>query len=104
MVNNIEVISHHVPGSIIFRAFNSLGWEVFDNPMFGEISADHFFCGPDNEARSRVEQLIAETGMRPIYVGALQSASVVDTLGTLWITLVSQRRMGRHLAFKLLTE
>jgi predicted dinucleotide-binding enzyme len=103
VVNNIEVISNHVVGAKIFRSFNSLGWEVFADPKFGEITADHFYCGPDDETRSQVEQLIAGIGMNPIYVGGLQKAALVDSLGTLWITLVSQHGMGRHLAFKMLT-
>lgn len=103
VISNIEVISNHVTGANIFRAFNSLGWEVFANPRFGEITADHYYCGPDNEARTQVEQLIAEVGVNPIYVGDLEKAVVVDSLGTLWITLVSQRGVGRHMAFKMLT-
>jgi predicted dinucleotide-binding enzyme len=104
VVNNIGVISRSVPRAIIFRAFNSLGWEVFARPRFEESVADHFYCGPDGEARTLVEGLIAEVGVRPVYVGGLEAAPVVDALGILWVTLVSQRGRDRHLALKLLTD
>ena len=104
VVNNIAAIRAVVPNAKIYRAFNSLGWEVFANPQFGETKADHFYCGPDGEARILVERLIAEVGVRPVYVGGLETAPTVDALGTLWITLVYQRGMGRYLAFNILTD
>ena len=104
VVNNIATISAAAPNAIIFRAFNSMGWEIFAQPQFGEVNADHFYCGPDGEARAQVEQLIAEVGVRPVYVGGLESAPTVDAIGTLWVTLVFQRGMARHLAFKMLTD
>ncbi len=104
VVNNIAVISQNLPGATIFRAFNSLGWEIFAHPKFGETTTDHFYCGPDGEERLLVKQLIAEVGVRPVYVGGLETAPTVDALGTLWMTLVFQRGMGGHLAFKMLTD
>ncbi len=102
IVNNIAVINEAVPSAIIYRAFNSLGWELFAQPQFGDIRIDHFYCGPDGERRLVVEKLIAEVGVVPVYVGGLESAPVVDALGTLWVTLALQRGLGRRLAFKLL--
>jgi len=104
VVNNLAIIRQAVPTAKLFRAFNSLGWEVFARPQFGETSADHFYCGPDDAHRPLVEQLIAEVGVRPVWVGGLETAPVVDALGTLWVTLAFQRGMGRHLAFKMLTD
>lgn len=104
VVNNIAAIRAAAPNAKVYRAFNSLGWEVFARPQFGETSADHFYCGPDGEARMLVEQLIADVGVRPVYIGGLETAPTVDALGALWVMLVSRRGMGRHLAFRLLTD
>jgi predicted dinucleotide-binding enzyme len=104
VVNNIAAIRAAAPNAKIYRAFNSLGWEIFARPQFGETAADHFYCGPDDEARRLVEGLISEVGVRPVYVGGLESAPIVDALGSLWVTLAFQRGMGRHSAFKLLTD
>jgi predicted dinucleotide-binding enzyme len=104
VINNIAVIQAAVSNAKIYRAFNSLGWEVFAQPKIGEIAADHFYCGPDGEGRVLIEGLIADVGVRPVYVGGLETAPTVDALGTLWVTLVFQRGMSRHSAFKLLTD
>lgn len=102
VVNNLETIRRAVPTARLFRAFNSLGWEIFAKPRFGEVQVDHFYCGPDDENRPTVEQLIADVGVRPIWVGGLESAPVVDALGTLWVTLAFRRGRGRGIAFKML--
>lgn len=102
VVNNLETIRRAVPTARLFRAFNSLGWEIFARPRFGEVQVDHFYCGPDDEDRPAVEQLIADVGVRPIWVGGLESAPVVDALGTLWVTLAFRRGRGRNIAFKMI--
>ena len=102
VVNNLETIGQVVPTAGLFRAFNALGWEIFANPQFGDVQVDHFYCGPDDEKRPLVEQLIAEVGVRPVWVGGLETAPVVDVLGTLWVTLAFRQGWGRSIAFKML--
>jgi 8-hydroxy-5-deazaflavin:NADPH oxidoreductase len=97
----IEVAS---PGASYFRAFNTLGWEQFERPVLGGVQADLFFCGPDGEARDAVEGLIADVGLRPVWVGGPDEVSVVDGLLALWFTLVMKRGLGRRLAFKMIQE
>lgn len=102
VVNNLETIQQAVPTAHLFRAFNSLGWEIFANPQFNRVQADHFYCGMDGEKRPLVEQLITDIGVRPVWVGGLETAPVVDALGTLWVTLAFQQGRGRNIAFKML--
>lgn len=102
VVNNVQAIAGAVPTAIIFRAFNSLGWDVFAQPQFGETQVDTFYCGPEGEARAKVEKLIQEVGVRPIWVGGLETVGTVDAVGTLWVTLAFQRGRGRGIALKLL--
>ena len=104
VVNNIGTISAQAPEAKVFRAFNSLGWENFENPWFGETQIDLFYCGPDDDARLVVEALIKDVGLRPVYVGDLDQVQLVDAVGSLWVTLAFGRGMGRRLAFKLLAE
>ena len=49
VVNHVETISAHAPTAKVFRAFNSLGWEIFEDPHFGETQVDLFYCGSDDE-------------------------------------------------------
>lgn len=84
----------------VFRAFNSLGWENFRDPHYGDDVADLFYAGPEGPGRAVVEGLIADVGLRPIYVGA--DPELVDSVLRLWFALVRGQNMGRGLAFKVL--
>jgi predicted dinucleotide-binding enzyme len=84
------------------RAFNTLGWENFADPIFDGVTADLFFAAEAGRARDVAEQLISDVGLRPVWVGGLDSVEIVDSLARLWFTLVFQRKLGRRLAFKML--
>jgi predicted dinucleotide-binding enzyme len=101
-ISNLAAIQAAVPSAWVFRAFNSLGWEIFDRPEFSGTLSDHFYCGPDGDARYVVEELIAAVGLRPVWVGSLEYAGLVDQLGALWVHLAFQGGRGRSIALKLL--
>lgn len=82
------------------RAFNTLGFENFQNPRFGGETADLFYASA-NADRPTVEALVTAVGLRPVFVGE-DAEDAVDGLLPLWFTLSRQR--GRHLAFKLLED
>lgn len=103
-VSNIPTFQRRLPDVMLFRAFNSLGWEVFEDPVVNGTQVDHFFCGPDGDAKLKVEQLIRDVGLNPVYVGELNMRFVVDRLGSLWVTLAFQRGLGRRLGFKMVRE
>ncbi len=103
-MNNLQIVAKQVPSAKLYRAFNSLGWENFDNPQLGGSQVDLFYCGDPGDARPVVERLIADIGLRPIYVGDLTQLDVVDNLAKLWFALAFGQGFGRRLAFKLLTE
>jgi predicted dinucleotide-binding enzyme len=103
-VNSLATLRAETPNAKTYRAFNTLGWENFADPSFDGVPADLFFCGPDGEPRATVEQLIADIGLRPVWLGDNDQIGTVDALLTLWFTLAVQRGKGRHLAFKILTR
>jgi 8-hydroxy-5-deazaflavin:NADPH oxidoreductase len=102
VINNLERIRGKVPSAVLYRAFNSLGWELFAEPQVGGQQADMFYSGPDGPQRTLVDGLIAEIGVRPIWVGDNDQAAIVDDLGALWVTLVRQRGRSRRIALKLI--
>jgi 8-hydroxy-5-deazaflavin:NADPH oxidoreductase len=102
VVNSLPTFTAQTPHAQVFRAFNNLGWENFENPLYDDTPADLFYSGPDGQPREKVEQLIADVGLRPVYLGGPEQAGLVDELLKLWYTLVSGRNMGRGIAFKLL--
>jgi predicted dinucleotide-binding enzyme len=103
VVSNVETILAQAPEAKVFRAFNSLGWENFEDPQIGETQVDLFYCGADDAARPVVEGLIEDVGLRPVWVGDLDQLDLVDAIGSLWVTLAFRQGMGRRLALKLLT-
>ncbi len=101
-MHNLTPFQQHAPQAQLYRAFNSLGWENFAEPIFNGIQADLFYCGPDGEARPTVEQLISDVGLRPVYLGGSELMGLLDSIASLWFTLALGQKKGRHLAFKVL--
>ena len=104
-MSSVDALVAHVPTAKVFRAFNSLGWENFANPVFGNDRADLFYCGSSDTGATRiVEELIEAIGLRPMRVGDLDKVELVDCVTKLWFALASGRKMGRHTAFKVLSD
>jgi hypothetical protein len=101
VINSLDALRAAAPGALLFRAFNSLGWELFAEPRVDGQQVDMFYCGPDGEARRQVEALIAGIGLRPRWVGDTDQAALVDNLGALWVQLV-RRGWPRRTALKAL--
>lgn len=94
--NSHEAITAASPGASYARAFNTLGWENFADPLPG---TDLFFAS-DPQARAPLEELISAIGLGPIYVGGADAVPAVDSLLGLWFALMRQNGT-RKLAFRL---
>jgi predicted dinucleotide-binding enzyme len=103
-MHQLESLRQSAPDSPLFRAFSSLGWENFADPDIGGIQVDLFYCGDEGSAQPIIHDLIADVGLRPIYLGNTQQADIVDALTRLWFNLALQQGYGRHLAFNMVTE
>lgn len=84
------------------RAFNTLGWESFADPVFDGVTADLFYAAEEGTGKEVAARLIADIGLRPIWLGGIDAFDLVDSLTRLWFTLAFQRKLGRRLAFKML--
>ena len=104
IVNNLFHFEQHAPDAQLYRAFNSLGWENFEEPEINGEQADLLYCGIEEDSRSIIEGLIEDIGLNPVYVGGLDRAPLVDSLGLLWGALAYGQGMGRRLAFRVLSE
>lgn len=82
------------------KAFNSLGFNIMEDAQFGDLSADGYIAGEDQEALRRVSQLTKELGLEPIVFSSISFATNLEALAWMWITL--SREKGRDIAFKLL--
>lgn len=101
-LHNMAAFAQHTPAARVYRAFNNYGWENLVKPMFDGTPGDLFYCGTDGDARAVVEQLIAAAGLRPVYIGGVEQADLVDAVLKLWFALAHGQNKGRHLAFRVL--
>jgi 8-hydroxy-5-deazaflavin:NADPH oxidoreductase len=103
-MHSLGVYARLARDAFVFRAFNTLGWEVFTDPFFSGARADHFYCGPTGERAETVEALIKDVGLRPIRLGDLDRADLLDGLTRIYFALATERGYGRHIAFTLLSD
>ncbi len=99
--NSLATFQQFTPRARVYRAFNSLPWEVFADPDFNGIQADLLYAGGAAD-RMAIEQLIGDIGLRPIYAGDIDQFGVVDSVLGLFFALGIKQGRGRHLAFKVL--
>ena len=78
------------------RAFNTLGGENMERPMFADGPADMFFSAPTAD-RAAVETIIRDVGLRPVF-GGEDVEAIIDALFQLWIALAIEQGRGRRLA------
>ncbi len=103
-MHSLDALRQAAPGSPLFRAFSTLGWENFANPVIDGLQVDLFYCGDHGEGQTAVHALIAAIGLRPVYIGGLDQAHLIDALTRLWFVVVQQQGQGRHLAFKMISD
>lgn len=103
-LHSLDAITELAPGAHAYRAFNSVGWENFADPRYGEITGDLLYTGPDGPPRDIAEALIGATGLRPVRVGDNDKVALVDNIAALWFALAFDQGMGRGLGFKVLNR
>src|SRR5260370_17917488 len=64
-LNSFAALQQHTPHARIYRAFNTLGSEIFSNPLFDGVPADLFFFGTDSDHRAAVYHMFLDPGLRP---------------------------------------
>jgi predicted dinucleotide-binding enzyme len=94
------IIAQAAPQARYVRAFNSLGWENFANPMPGTS----MFFAADPDARAIAEELITAVGLEPAFVGDTSATATVDALLPLWFALVQQNGGNRRVALRVIQE
>ena len=86
------IIAQAAPQARYVRAFNSLGWENFANPMPG---TDLFFAA-DPDARATAEELIRAVGLEPAYVGDAGVRKFFETSNPWALKSIAERIGVRH--------
>jgi len=102
VANAAARLSQAAPTARYVRAFNTLGWENFAQPVFDGVPADLFFSCPADD-RAAVEELITAVGLRPAYLGEGKQ-DVVDGVLPLWFALVQANGGNRRVALRVLQK
>ncbi|MGN6795608.1 MAG: NADPH-dependent F420 reductase [Streptosporangiaceae bacterium] len=95
--NSRAEISAAAPDARYVRAFNTLGWENFADPLPGT----QLFFAADPAAKQAAEELIAAIGLEPVYVGDAGAATTVDGVLPLWFALTQQNAGNRKIALRV---
>ncbi|HEX6131138.1 MAG TPA: NADPH-dependent F420 reductase [Actinomycetota bacterium] len=97
-----EELAQLLPDARVVKAFNT----TFAGTLVaGEVAGerlDVLIAGDDETAKEAVSQLVADGGLRPIDVGALERAQQLEQLGLLHIALQGPLELGFGSTFKLL--
>jgi predicted dinucleotide-binding enzyme len=100
--NALASVRRHAPDAGYARAFNSLGWENFEQPEIDGVALDLFWAADEGRASEVTEQLIADVGLRPVRLGDADAVGLVDALLRVWFALVMGGGRSRRLGLKLL--
>lgn len=95
-----EQVAQWARNARVVKAFNTVGFNIMANPIFGSDRAVMFYCGDDADAKKVVHQLASELGFDARDAGPLKQARVLEPFAMLWISLAMQG--GRDFAFKLI--
>ncbi len=49
-LHNVSLLQGGLPQSKVYRAFSTLAWETYADPLFGNERADLFYCGDKGES------------------------------------------------------
>ena len=96
-VDSRAAIAAAAPDARYVRAFNSLGWENFADPLPGTA----LFFAADPGARPAAEELITAVGLEPVFAGGTDAAGAVDALLPLWMALVRHNGGDRRVALSI---
>ncbi len=97
-----EQVAQWAPGARVVKILNTVGFNIMDNPQFGQERPVMFYCGDNGEAKRIAAELASELGFGPIDAGPLTQARLLEPFALLWISLALVHGQGREIAFKLL--
>lgn len=96
-----ETVARLAPEARVVKAFNTVGFNIMTNPMFGGVAASMLIAGDDSDAKAVVAQLSADLGFDPVDAGPLTQSRGLEALAWLWISMAMKFGHGREIAFVL---
>ena len=88
-------------GARVVKAFNTLGAEHYQNPVFDSEAASMLVAGDDVEAKQTAMTLARELGFEPVDAGGIAAAIHLEHMAALWVHLAMRAGLGREFAFRI---
>jgi NADPH-dependent F420 reductase len=100
--SNAELIQRMAPNAKVVKAFNTVFASHQADPVIDDIQLDGFIAGDDGAAKTKVIELVASLGFRPIDTGPLTMARALEAMGMLNIALNMNNNWPWQTGWKLL--
>lgn len=85
-----QEIAKLIPGATVVKAFNTTFAGVLEAGKIDGRELDVFIAGDDQDAKTKVAELIKTSGMRPIDVGPLANARHLEGFGLIHMAVQDQ--------------
>lgn len=97
-----ELLQNLLPSTKVVKAFNTVGFNIMEQPEIEARKSVMYFCGNDQEARFKTQTLIQEIGFYPMDAGDIKSARLLEPFALLWISTAYKFGLGRDFAFSII--
>jgi len=99
-----EQVASWAKGAKVVKAFNTIGYNIMENPVHNGVVADLHIAGDDAEAKKVVASIAKDVGFNPLDVGPLTQARLTEPFAMLWISLAYTCGYGRGHFFKYIPD
>jgi predicted dinucleotide-binding enzyme len=98
-----EQVQRAAPGARVVKAYNTVGNTLMVDPQLPGGPPTMFIGGDDEQAKSVVTQLLADTGWDVADLGGIQASRYLEPLCMAWVAYGARTGTWQH-AFRLLRE
>lgn len=96
-----ERVQAWAPGADVVKCFNSVGYNIMEDPILEGRKTVMFYCGNSEAARDTVRGLVMDVGFEPLDAGPLVTARLLEPYALLWISSAYKFGMGREFALSI---
>lgn len=97
-----EELQNLLPYSKVIKAFNTIFYGDFTQPVIDGKQADSFIAGNDAEAVQTVSELVSTAGFNPIIAGDLSASRTLENMTVLLIQLNRKNKYNGVAGYKIL--
>lgn len=97
-----EEVAKMVPAAKVVKAFNTIGYKNFADPLFKGENASMLYCGDDAGAKLIVAELGNQLSFDMVDAGPLSQSRWLEAMGMLWVSMAYKYGGNERSGFRLL--